>query len=229
MTRAPFAPKRERPAWEYVYDLLSPLDVGDLVTHDEIAKALDLTREEFATQRGPFYKAANVWGAERKRALRSIPGEGYRVVDAPEHEQLAKAHHRKSRRSLARGRKVLTNTDRSRLDDEQKVRFDALEANIARQEDMIRRLDSRTTKVEKAVAAAKQQHTVTEERVAALEDALRRHGINPAQSSAPGETPPSLGAEPPSAAGGVTPAPPAAGSGTDPAPASTADDTEAGR
>lgn len=187
---APFTPKRERPAWEYVYDLLQPLDVGDLVTHDEIAKALDLTRQEFATQRSGFYKAANVWGAERKRALRSVPGEGYRVVDAPEHEQLSKAHHRKSRRSLSRGRKVLANTDRTRLDAEQKARFDALESNIARQEDMIRRLDTRTTKVEKAVADVGRKHSATEEevasvrqQVAALEDALRRHGIDP--SSAP--------------------------------------------
>lgn len=201
MTRAPFAPVGERPRWELIYDLLSGRGIGDVITYDEIAKAVDLTRTEFLTKGRPgWYKAMNRWGEDNKRALRPVPGEGYRVVEPWEHEPIAKAHHRKSRRSLRRSRQTLANADRSLLDDDQRQRFDRIEATIGRHEDMIRRLSAGQAKVEKAVAKSQQQHAATDEQVAelrqqvsALEDALRRHGmtappaIDPSPSAPPAD------------------------------------------
>lgn len=184
MSAAPFTPVGERPKWAYVYDALTGLDVGDTITYDQLAKALDVTRDEFLQRRPGWYKGMNRWCEDNHRALRPVPTVGYQVVDAPDHEHLAKNQHKRSKRALGRGRKLLENADRSRLDDDQKRRFDALEQNVSRQLDMIRRLDTRTTKVEQAVADAKRQNTVTEERIASLEEALRRHGIEPATVTA---------------------------------------------
>jgi hypothetical protein len=177
MNRAPFQPIGEKPRWELIYDELSGLDVGDTLTYERLHELLDV--EDRAAVRTPFYKAAQVWGTEHKRALRPVPNVGYRVVDAREHEAIAKNHHKRSKRQLRRGRQVLANADRSRLSEHERQRFDQMEATIGRHEDMIRRLDGRTAKVEKAVAESREAHTVTEERVTALEDALRRHGIDP--------------------------------------------------
>lgn len=181
MTRTPFTPIGEKPRWEYIYEELVTLDIGDTLTYERLHELLDV--EDRAAVRPPFYKAAQVWGSEAKRALRPIPNVGYRVVDAPEHEHIAKAQHRSARRKLRRSRQALANADRSRLDDGQRQRFDQMEATLGRHEDMIRRLDGRTAKVEKAVAESRRKHTVTDERISALEDALRRHGIDPGEAS----------------------------------------------
>lgn len=185
----PFTPIGEKPRWEYIYEELLTLDVGDTLTYERLYELCD-TKDRSAV-RAPFYRAVNAWGSEHKRAMRPVPNEGYRVVDANEHEAIAKAHHRKSKRSLNRGRRVIANADRSRLTPDQRQRFDQMESTLARQEDMIRRLDARTAKVEKAVAESRESHTVTAEkvkatdkRVAALEDAMRRHGLDPDRSVA---------------------------------------------
>ena len=180
MTRAPFAPIGEKPRWEYIYDELSTLDIGDTLTYERLYELLDVTDRTIV--RPPFYKAAQVWGQEAKRALRPIPNIGYRVVDASEHEHIAKGQHRSARRKLRKSRQTLANADRSRLNDEERQRFDRMEATLGRHEDLIRRLDGRTAKVEKAVAESKRKHNVTDERITALEDALRRHGIDPGEA-----------------------------------------------
>lgn len=177
MSRAPFQPVGEKPRWELIYAELVTLDVGDTLTYERLYELLEV--EDRSAVRTPFYKAAQVWGSEAKRALRPVPNVGYRVVEAAEHEQIAKGQHRSARRKLRKSRQVLANADRSRLDEDQKRRFDQLEATLGRHEDMIRRLDARTAKVEKAVAESKQKHNVTDERISALEDALRRNGIDP--------------------------------------------------
>lgn len=180
----PFEPIGEKPRWELVYEELQTIDVGDVLTYERLYELCD-TKNRKAAQ-APFYKAVNRWGSERKRAMRPVPNVGYRVVDAAEHEPIARGHHRKSRRALARSRKTLANADRSRLSPELVERFDRLEIHASRQEDAIRRLEARSAKHDAAIAESRRQHAVTTEkvedttkRVAQLEDTLRRHGIDP--------------------------------------------------
>jgi hypothetical protein len=52
------------------------------------------------------------------------------------------------------------------------------ERTIARQEDMIRRLDVKQQRTEQAIAESRQQQAVAEERITAVEEALKRHGID---------------------------------------------------
>lgn len=171
---APFQTAGERPKWELVKDELNRLDIGDIITYDQLDAILEC---DFRTNRGPLYKAANEWGTERKRALRPVPNVGYRVVDAFEHEAIARQHQKKSRRALGRSKRVIENADRSRLSDEQRVKFDVIEMNISRMEEVQRRMARRLTRVETTTAEAAQQTAATSERVKRLEDALKRHGI----------------------------------------------------
>lgn len=171
---APFQTVGERPKWELVKDELDKLDVGDIITYDCLS---DILGCDFRTNRGPLYKAASEWGSERKRALRPVLNVGYRVVDAWEHEPIAKQQQKRSRRALARSRRVVENADRSRLTDDQRQKFDAMELNISRMEEIQRRMSRRLTRVEAKTDATERTTAETSERVKRLEDTLRRHGI----------------------------------------------------
>lgn len=165
-----FQPVGDRARWELVYDLLSPLDIGDVVTYEALGEALDET--DRAKMRPALYRAAQRWGDEQRRALRPVRNTGYVVASIDEQEQLVRGQHRKSRRALSRSHRLAHNADRSLMDDEQRKRFDALESTVARQQDMIRRLDTRTSRVEEALSQSVTRQEVTEERLQALERRL---------------------------------------------------------
>jgi hypothetical protein len=173
-----FQPVGEKPQWQMIYDGLTGLDIGDVITYERLADLLGV--DDFRLHRGAWTKAANRWGSEHKRAFAPVRNVGYRVVNATEHELLARGHHRKSKRSLTRGRRMLETADRSLLSEEDRHRFDQLEQTISRHSDLIRRLDARQGRTEMALSQAAQQQTITEARISALEDVLRRHGIEPA-------------------------------------------------
>jgi alkylated DNA nucleotide flippase Atl1 len=139
----------EKPRWELIYDSLAGLDVGDVVTYEQLAEAIG--QDSFEPFRSSWYK-----------------------VDAIEHADIAKAHHRRSKRQLRKGSAALRNADRSRLSDEEKTRFDQMQQTINRHSDLIRRLDARQARTEKAVELATKKHDVTDARIAALEEALNR-------------------------------------------------------
>lgn len=175
MTRSPFEPIGERPRWEIVYDELTTLNIGDTLSYERLCALLEVT--DRGAVRQPVYAARKQWAQTASRWLVSVPNVGYRVVDAHEHEAIAKGHHRSARRQIRRGRQVLAAADRGRLDDEQRRRVDDMEITFGRHEDVIRRIDGRGARVDQAVAQAKLQIAVTDDRLTALEDALQRHGI----------------------------------------------------
>lgn len=172
---APFVPKAEVPQWRLVYDELCRLDVGDVLTYDRLSEVLGF---DFTSNRTPYYKAAQVWGQEHKRALRPVNGVGYRVVDAPEHEDIARRYHRKSRRALRRSARVIENADRSRLSAADRARFDAMELTLSRQQQQIGRLTARLEQVERAVVASD-----LSQRVERLEQAVLRASRLPLEAA----------------------------------------------
>ena len=174
--RAPFTPIGVKPRWELLYDAMNGLDVGDVLTYDAMAEALGVV--EFTNvHRSSFYKAANRWGAERLRAFAAVPTVGYRVVDAAEHEVLARNHHRKSRRQIAKSRVVLEHADRSLLSADEARRFDALERTLGRHADMIRRLEERQERQDAALGAVQSESSVTAAELVRIRELLERHGI----------------------------------------------------
>lgn len=174
--RAPFEPIGDRPQWQMVYDAMSDLDIGDVLTYQSIAEALGADKFN-PNHRAPFYKAANVWGEEHSRAFMAVQRVGYRVVEPAEHEVMARDKHKRSRRQLRKGLEVIHRADRSKLPPDVVARFDSLEHTISRHADALRTLRTRQQRSETAIAASRQEIAVTAERVAALEDALRRNGI----------------------------------------------------
>lgn len=172
-----FKPKDTRAQWEKVYDLLAPLDIGDVLTYEAITEALDV--DHINKVRNAVTKAANEWGKEKHRAIKVVNRVGYRVVSATEHETLARSHHKRSRRQMAKGLQVIRNTDRSLLSPQDRERFDRVEMQMARQASEIRRIDLRQREMDRVFAEEQTARRVSEEKIARMQEALRRHGIDP--------------------------------------------------
>lgn len=179
MPTVTFEPKGDVAEWKLIYDLISDLNVGDIVTYDELTEVLG---RDFLRSRGPFHKANKELLANEKRGLLNVKNKGYRVVSAAEHESAAKDQHRYAKRRLRKSKHWLANTDRSELPPEVAERFDRLESTLDRQIDFTRRLDQRVQRVEKALEASRSeqadQAAETTERLGKLIAALQRHGID---------------------------------------------------
>lgn len=174
-----FTVKGAKPEWELIYDRLRQANVGEVVTYTELSGILG---RDFHTARNPFYKALQLLEGQNLRSMACVPKVGYRVVEASEHEQLARGQHRKSRRALRRSLSKLSSADRSRLAPADRERYDRLEMNVSRQADALRRLESRVSRVELAVTEARQETREQSEAMTTqfskLLDALRRQGID---------------------------------------------------
>ena len=166
-----FETKGDLPEWRLIYDHAKTLDVGQTITYEVLDGILG---RDFATGRSPIYRAMRELEDENSRTLVNVPNIGYRVAEAIEHEDLAKLHHKKSRRSIRRAASKLHSADRTRLTREQARRFDDMQAQLDQQAHMLRRVDGRVTKVDNRVTKVE---TDVQARLDRLTDILTRHGI----------------------------------------------------
>jgi hypothetical protein len=180
MSMRPFQPRGEKAQWRIIYDLLDRLDVGDILGYDQITEALEV--DHINQVRGAVLRAARVWGQDRHRALTPVHKVGYRIVAGAETEILIRRQHRRTRRSAGRTRDLARDTDRSLLTPADRAKWDRMEIELSRQADMVARIDTRTAKVEQAIEVDRAARRATEEKVARMEEALRRHGIEAEQT-----------------------------------------------
>lgn len=169
----------DKAQWRMVFDHLATMDIGDVITYEKLAEILPRTPE--GSRRGAFLRAAAVCEIELHRAFDNVRGVGYRMVEAQEHERLARNRHRRGHRQVKRARQTIASADRGRLTREQRVWFDAIELNLARQAEITARIESRQAKTEADVRDVRRE-TKTDvaalsERVERLTEALARHGI----------------------------------------------------
>lgn len=181
-----FETKADRPQWAIIYDRLASMQIGETIKYDELTGLLpDATIE---TIRGAFYTAVRHIEDDMQRTFDNVRTVGYRMVDAPEHERLARSQHKKAKRRLKSAFRKARSADRSRLDPDQRRRLDAIEDHLGRQQDMIRRLDARVTAVETEVKSTKRQQkqdaAAVSERLDKLAALLERHGITDKQPAA---------------------------------------------
>lgn len=169
-----FTPKGDVAEWRMVADALDALDIGDVLTYDDLTTLLD---RDFIANRKPIYAATEWLERERHRTVDNVANVGYRIVEATEHLDLGKRHHKKARRQMRRTISRLASADRNQLDAEQVAKIDAIENTVRQQADVIRRIDKRVSRVEAAQATTVQQVDQHAERLARLEEALKRHGI----------------------------------------------------
>ena len=147
---AKFAPKGERPEWRMIYeDLLAGAEPGNVITYAQLEELLG---REFASNRGPLYRARRTLGELQHRWLEAATGVGYRVIEPTEHVRVSAGHRRKSRRQVGMAIRVLDATDLERLtpsdlstfDEQKKMTFAlwaifAHESRLRRIEDALRK------------------------------------------------------------------------------------------
>lgn len=167
-----FQPKADRSQWQIVFERLSKMGVGDTITHGQLDALLPDAGE--GSVKSAFYRAVTECEMELHRTFASVRGIGYRMVEAREHERLAKDHHRRARRQLKRSQRKVTSADRSQLTREERARLDAVELQLARQVELTSRLDA---KVKAESRERKAADAELSERVDKLTALLERHGI----------------------------------------------------
>jgi hypothetical protein len=170
-----FEVKGHQSQWKTIYDNLSKMEVGDIVTHGELAAMLPGVPR--ASVRPALYRAVREMQVIRSRTLASVRGVGYRMVDANEHEFLAKGRRKSARRQLRKAQQVAAAADRSRLTPDERKRIDELEHHLARQADMLKRIDERQEKTEQRVAFTEKDVAKMNDRIQEMEALLKRHGF----------------------------------------------------
>lgn len=155
---SPFTPSGATARWRIIYDLLQPLQVGDVLTYEEMGKALDLhPRTERVTIQLAMRRAARELEEVDKRAVDVVTNKGYRVVEPKEHLVLARRHQQKASRSLNRGQSKVVNVDFNLIDPETRKAFEIIASAFAMQIDFNQRMDIRQKNLEEAVRAVTQQ------------------------------------------------------------------------
>lgn len=170
--------------WKTIFGYISSMEIGDEVKYDQLYALLPDAPE--GSVKGAIYRAIRQAEEDLSRTLACIRGVGFRMVEAREHEALARGQHLRAKRRLRAARSKLHSADRSRLTPDERRRFDALEDHLARQASMIRRLDERQTRTEQEIKTlrrnTKADLALVSEQAAqaarsAVEELLARHGI----------------------------------------------------
>lgn len=178
----------DRPQWKTIYDHLAGMNPGDVVSDEELCALLP--DAPIASVRSAFTRAVRETESELKRSFCRVRTVGYKMVEAAEHERLARGHHKRAKRQLKSAKRKASSADRSRLTREERAKIDAIELNLSRQIEMTARLESRVTRVETELKAARRQQSTDSaelaDRVDRLAALLERHGIsdNPGLRSA---------------------------------------------
>lgn len=73
-----FKPKNEKPYWQMIYDVISNLNVGEVISYDDMTEAIG---KDINNNRTAVYKARKVLLKEKKRFLIVERGIGYKVIE----------------------------------------------------------------------------------------------------------------------------------------------------
>jgi len=176
---SPFNPSGERARWRILYDLLSARTVGDVLTYDQMGKALDLDpRKDRTPIQLAMRRAASELEHVDKQAVDSIVNVGYIIVKPEEHLGLAKRHQRRASTQLVRGHSKVVNVDFNEMEPETRKAFEVMAGAFARQIDFMQRIDVRQRHLEEAVATVtrqtEEQAQRTDEDIEELRARLRR-------------------------------------------------------
>jgi hypothetical protein len=164
--------------WQLLFAHMSTMDIGETVTDDELMALLP-AGATLGSMRAAFAKALKRVEEECSRSFDRVRLVGYRMVEPSEHENLARRQHRFAKRRLSSAHRKASSADRALLNNDERRRIDAIELNLARQQDMIHRLEARQRRTDERVATTEKDTSVLSDRVDRLMETLRRHGIEP--------------------------------------------------
>jgi hypothetical protein len=172
---SPFEPAGETARWRILYDLLSERTIGDVLTYDDMAAALDLDSvKDRHTIQVSMRRAAKELEEEDKHAVEAVINVGYRIVEPEEHLRLARGQQKRSSRALVRGHSKVVNVDLSNVDPEVRQAFQVVASAFAMQMEFNRRTDIRQKRLEESLDSVREKSTRTEEEVAELRERLER-------------------------------------------------------
>lgn len=171
----PFEPIGKEARWRTIYGLLKKRGVGDTVTYETMADALDLDPvRDRNTIQAAVRRAAREYEETDKHALTPVPNVGYRVVAAQEHLTLARKQQRKSARALANGHSKVVNVDFTGMDPQVRKAFEVTGQAFALQMDFNRRFDVRQRRLESVVQETSTRTDRNEAEIAELKERLAR-------------------------------------------------------
>ena len=171
-----FEVKGSRPQWRMVYERLETMRIGDTIDDDELA-ALVPNAASKASITVAFWRAVKEMENEHKRSFARIRKVGYRMVEAYEHEMLARQQHTKAKRRLTTAVRKAHSADRTLLTLDERQRIDAIEDTLGRQKQWIQRLETRQAKTEERVAPTEKDSATLSDRLDKRTDLLGRQGI----------------------------------------------------
>ncbi|MBL3664518.1 hypothetical protein JL475_00460 [Streptomyces sp. M2CJ-2] len=158
--------------WRILYDLFQQ---ADLVTYDQAAEALSLHADK---DRKAIQKAMNRAGEELevtdKRALRAVPGVGYRIADPNEHVILAREYQEKSKGAIDRGVSKVVNVNLNGMEPAARSLTLAVAQLLTREADMMARFDLRQQKSEAQIREIIDRQDRSEAETAELKERLAR-------------------------------------------------------
>lgn len=174
-----FEVKGDKPQWRVIYDRISRMGIGDVITIEELEALLP-----GVAVRPPFYHAVKKVEENLSRTFENVRGVGYKMSEPRNHEKLARDKHKGARKMLQKAQRKVASADRALLTPDERRRLDELEHHFARHSEMLKRLDDRQLKTERRVEDAEQRVALTEkeqmrlvDRVDEMESLLKRHGM----------------------------------------------------
>lgn len=172
--REMFQPIGDRARWRICYDVLKQHDIGDIIRYETVQRALDDGAGIEEVQQSVRRASLEFLEADH-RALDNVPGEGYRVVHAEEHLELARRDQRRSHKALARGHSLVVHADMNLIDDPLiRQSFGRVAQAFQLQMEFNRRMDVRQEELEAAITLVHVQSEKTAEEVAELKARLAR-------------------------------------------------------
>lgn len=172
---SPFEAIGETARWRLIYNLLCQRNIGDILTYDTMADALDLHADDdrHAIQMA-VRRAAKEYEEVNLRALEAVPNKGYRIVEPKEHMRLARRQQRKSRHALQSGHSKVVNVDLTGVDPEVRKAFEVTALGLSQLLDYSRRLDVGQRQLTQAVEAITERSDRSESEIEALRKRLER-------------------------------------------------------
>jgi len=169
----PFEPAGEQARWRTVYALLVELKVGETLTYQAMAEALELDVEtdRHALQMA-MRRAAKELEIEHRHAVAPEPNVGYRVVEVEQHLVLAKQHQRRAGKSLVRAHSKVANVDLTGAEPNVVTAVQVLASALSMQMEMSRRLSVRQDRLEAVVDEMQGRSSRTDAEVAKLQARL---------------------------------------------------------
>lgn len=172
---SPFEPVGEVARWRILYRLFTERNVGDVITYETMAEALELDPDKDRhTIQVAMRRAAKELEYENKHAVEAVTNTGYRIVEPEEHLRLARGQQRRSSRALVRGHSKVVNVDLSSVDPEIRNAFQVVASAFAMQMEFNRRTDIRQKRLEDAIEAVHEKSSRTDDEVAELRERLER-------------------------------------------------------